>query len=1143
MITVNSISFSNTLRPSQPTTNRLVGNAGDVVVAIINLTSTSAINDFAFYVNAVPNTQQIYSDALSGGIFSSAFNSLTTNVNQFYLRNGSTISPITGRFDTNISLALNNVSGFEYNLVHTFILAPFLRENELDIDTFENPSYFDGTGLKYVFKLDSLVAGSIQETTDDVNLETTNIIRNGAVSGWGSSLGTGAINYELVTPPNLNNLNSNVVSTITAQIKKLSGAWLTSDLISYRLQEISEISSYNFNQSLLQNTKFDFVTHNVEDAPQDGANGFILDCFCEIDGADNTLLNVTFSIVDNYTEEFAVFFACSSDSLDLEHQNVLATYGTASVQGSDSQVEFVNYAGFNQNFRIGFVNWYNQTFINEGFNHLRAYRKDDNEVFFGVRLTNVDARFVSLECGFKDLNTNQFITNEIFNFDFTTNVPFVLDRGYIRKSDNPKKLIQVAFVGDRYQFRYGFNVGSEFLISDNIVFEANVNFVDSNGFALTNTIRSPKLEIGQYDVTQNTVAEPQVLASPIPQPKFYLVDGSNTPDFTTEFDGLIAGSNMFIEATFQDNNLNDLQANEEDLAGFFTITTPNEIKEIERYFFSTYQSETDTPFEAINGHTAGLVKVTKIDVKTVTLSAIINYDRLVKAFPNLQDLCIVSRIDKPQPPLNPFYREISFHFTQPNGTRLICNAATENFIQQKWFSDGNTDNADFQFKINTTGVTDLNDASWGLIPYISVAQFEEAAILTGYTIRVEYIGSGLQTDILGKIEYISLVPTVTPFVGTHTRLSQTAANDFMAFYTEPLSLTEFTATNTNRFHNVRTDLELANSSDLTDFTAYNIATLNSNLASSPQPYAHFFLAPTTLANTTTTVRGNFGSANREVIEYVSPSKYAFYPITGNQTNVLSFRPDGINDIAEVAGLPTKNALDFAQIPDGRYINIDFTVRANQTFGSQRCLVFVSGSGSNTSLAQFIVSVFNNGTSSSSVGILFQNGSSNAAGGFSIKVVSFPCIIVQGQVYKISISVQKIGNTNSIFTDIANPICTVNNRFVQGVLSQQSSGIPLAPLPVLTGRLTNALEIGTATILQPPVLVTQRMKEFGISISDNPLTRKEMTEYHRGQRLVNSNQYAWDFSNLTAPNIIPAIGTTGTDNVVIANLGEPLQPLF
>ena len=74
-----------------------------------------------------------------------------------------------------------------------------------------------------------------------------------------------------------------------------------------------------------------------------------------------------------------------------------------------------------------------QTFIDKGFNHLRAYRKDDNEVFFGVRLVDVDATFVSLNCGFKDLNTNQFLTNEAFNFDFTTTLPLVVDRGYIRK--------------------------------------------------------------------------------------------------------------------------------------------------------------------------------------------------------------------------------------------------------------------------------------------------------------------------------------------------------------------------------------------------------------------------------------------------------------------------------------------------------------------------------------------------------------------------------------------------------------------------------------------------------------------------------------------------------------------------------------
>lgn len=1037
MITINSISFSNSLRPSQPTTNYLLGNAGDVIVATINLTTTQALNDFYFYVNSIPNEQQIYSDALSTEIFDSAFNSLTNNLSKFYVRSGSSINTTNKTADNTLSIVVNDLGGLDYEIVHTFVLAPILREDDLVNETFETPSYYQTTGLKYVLKIESFNGGDVLEDTNGVNLEESGVIKNGRVGGWGSALGIGAINYTTTINPVIDNININSDITLSAQIKKESGNWLVSDIISYRIQRIQPTTDFNPSLTLLENTKYDYVTHNVEDAPQNGTNNYLLNCSSQINASDNTLLDLTFTIASQYASEFALFFAASDDLANLNHQNTLPTFGTASLQADDSQVEFTNYAGFQNNAKIGFINWYNQTFVYEGFNHLRAYRKDDNEVFFGVKInqpvanlpperqtaglsnalrggvTNIatvtltdintpfpftinlgdsiaiqyfrngwftdivvvdtlvenntlligfegtpkfsgipnsnaigtpifarlrnitidsatieigqqtpntgfpdnsnfpsdgsgsqsggtlqqDVGVIKLDCGFKDLDTGVYLSNERFDFDFSTELPFTLDRGYIRKDDNPKKYIQVAFVGDRYQFRYGFNVGAEFLESSNIVFEANVNFTDINGFAVRNTIRSPKLEIGQYDTTQNTVAEPQVLPVEPLQTKFYIVDDTNTPNFLNEFDSIVAGQNMLVETTFEDNNLNDLQANEADLAGYFALTVPSEIKEQERYFFSTYESEPTTPFESINGYTAGLVKVTKIDIKTVKISAIINYDRLKAAFPNDNNICVVSRIDRLQPESNPFYRELHFHFTQPNGTQLITNAVSDNLIQQKWFSDGNTINSDFRFKINPTGVTDLNDASWNLIPYLSVAQFESESILTGYTIRVEYIGLGTQTDILGKVEYISLIPTVSPFVGTHTRLAQTASNDFMAFYTEDLTLTEFTATNTNRLHNVRTDSELLASSDLTVFDSYNITNLNANLAGSIQKYAHFFLEPTTLNDTITTVKGNFGSANREVIEYVTGSKRLGYPVIGNGTNPPAINFDRTNDRA------------------------------------------------------------------------------------------------------------------------------------------------------------------------------------------------------------------------------------------------------
>jgi hypothetical protein len=48
-------------------------------------------------------------------------------------------------------------------------------------------------------------------------------------------------------------------------------------------------------------------------------------------------------------------------------------------------------------------------------------------------------------------------------------------------------------------------------------------------------------------------------------------------------------------------------------------------------------------------------------------------------------------------------------------------------------------------------------------------------------VRVECINLNSKTDVLGILEYSSLVPTATPFSGTHFRHKDSAITDFLAF--------------------------------------------------------------------------------------------------------------------------------------------------------------------------------------------------------------------------------------------------------------------------------------------------------------------------------------------------------------------------
>lgn len=457
--------------------------------------------------------------------------------------------------------------------------------------------------------------------------------------------------------------------------------------------------------------------------------------------------------------------------------------------------------------------------------------------------------------------------------------------------------------------------------------------------------------------------------------------------------------------------------------------------------------------------------------------------------------------------------------------------------------------SDFLFRVGTS-MTPLNanDNAWSAFSDLSFAAFAALSIPAGSRIMVRYVGTQpLLTEQLNICGYLEMRISETPVNPKILNLSiekNIAAGDIMFFTGLNVNFTSSTYSGgtANAFSAKRTFTAVSDNEDLLTYTA-GIGNGNSpNNTFVPHLY---FERSSTTAVTVNLLLDQIESVNVEIGNPAIPLYNFAYSIDENGNNPQSCSSDKTNDVFEIEGLITKNALDFQQITNNKYINCDFIVRANQSVGGQRVLSFSSGDGNNINSRFYLISIFNNGTASN-ISIVLQTGSSFATGGVSLQLVNFPFKIIENGVYKISLSIQKAGNTTNANTTFANAICSCNQRVVDGIYSNIVDGAALQVFPSLVGRLDNLLEIGTSNNFQPSIFVPNRIKEFGISISDSQLTKEEMTEYFLKKRLCSSNQYAWDFEDLqelAGDWIIPASGTIGTDPIVMKNFKNFTDPLI
>ena len=471
---------------------------------------------------------------------------------------------------------------------------------------------------------------------------------------------------------------------------------------------------------------------------------------------------------------------------------------------------------------------------------------------------------------------------------------------------------------------------------------------------------------------------------------------------------------------------------------------------------------------------------------------------------------------------------ILIHQTNPNGRNVTFTARKPIFANNKTFFSVNNDvtTADLRFRIGdaTAALNDANDGGWAAFPEILWAAFVGTAIGEGVKVRVSYLGTSERTDLLSTIKVAvneSVIATVVNTIFTNSRI---AANDvLLPFITENsvnLVTTQFT---TNRFSEKRTDLEIANSSNLTDF-ATGIVPLT---GLTNNAIGHLYAENTTangigqLSIQSVAITPSEGTT----VAIGCPLSNFGYPVTGNGTNVQSIRFDKINDV-----VTTQANLFWNNIANDQYIIVRGIVQKNQG----------------------IDAIFSSFNTNEQFGLSFLHGNTAVVVAIYQQDTADPVFLqgnvslVAGQVYNIEVVIRKratFGTTPQVFY-IDECYAVVNGRF-----------IPLTLFNAVRNYSFNTttqsqMYIGRYYIKYnaSPDAAVNRLYYAGYNIQSTPPTAESSREFALGVREQMQNE--WLFNNLivspTNPltqRDIPNAGTIGTEKAIYIDGDNFLYDLF
>lgn len=646
----------------------IYGNVGDLIETTIEFTLIAPTAFIDFKYGLIDKEEDLYNSDDNFQMPDDFFISPTTGDIQAYRGSTSgTLNPsLPKSFDTG-SVVVSNIGGNDYRLIHTHILGPLVRTEDVSIDALITPEEYDGSNcLKYVFQIDvrdDEIDPDYDQSTRESDLSQLIISGN---TGYQNEFLNGSPAKYTLTSFQFNTLegelNPAVDSEAEAVIESNSGNFsATTDIILF-IQLIKD--NFEGGQTLDENLLIERVQIQADGTPVSGTN--LLDVTATF---VTTTIDLSFTVAKgSYTGQYAIWAAVSNDPANINHNNILLKVGES---GTAADLTTINFGTFLNAPRADFnFNYHYNNDVSASFNHVRSFIEDRLVCRWRIENYFAGNDIKSFTIRIRSRTTGQVLESlEVLAQD----IPFDSDRDFKLEDTDPKIFRKITeTTTDVWDFEYGFQIWDTFVNSDAVVFECAVN-VDqtvATGEIVNDTkiFQSPDFELGNYDTTKNTALEPNVLRGPT---SIELYDEVTS----VQVKGIIKNRTTLVRAIFQDDNLNDLQATQAQLTGYNGINQLGDVQNTYEMFHSTVSNGVLRPWLQPSGYVPFNTRITKVDVKTAWVESTVDWDKLDPLFPNIEKFDVSSRLDK----LEPFIACLLFK-TERNGNITVSNATTGSSI-------------------------------------------------------------------------------------------------------------------------------------------------------------------------------------------------------------------------------------------------------------------------------------------------------------------------------------------------------------------------------------------------------------------------------------------------------------------------------
>lgn len=679
-ITVTDIEFNSLTFTGISSSKYLAGVKNEKIKASIFFTTKDVIaiqKTINFKFGLTSNESDVYASGSNvGGGFTvdeSFFDSRLTGQMQAYRGTVSALEPSPPKgFETG-GVTITSLGGNDYRLDHEFEL--YL----LNVDDINGtstgliiPDELNGDGsIKYVYEV-NIFAGPTTPLPDETTTkqDLTNFFPNGTVGWLQETYNQGITRFQLDTfafeTPD-GELNTAFDSSATAQVSALVNNFAVTHKVVIQIEDVTDDLDPQLNATANKNiARVELLADGVP-----VSLGNLINVSATIN-ADPSKLDILFTVKANeYFDLYSISVIINETVLGAAQNTLDLKTGVVSSLGDDSVLDFGTYPGavrteFNLNPH------YSQT-VSISFNEVKGFTEDFITNRF--RVVNTDTVNTTLDkfiLSIQSLSTGEVLERRVINAQA---LPYIEVRDFnLDATDTTFTTIDVQENGTGiYDFIYPFQIWKNWFSVPNLVFRLEGVFSQTlitNDVVKVRVIRSsPDFQIGNYDETKNTVSEPQALRKP-PSIQYFVQPSGQ------EVKSINNSSKTKIVLTFEDNNLNDLEvvpiapfvydvAQVNGLTAYMGINVKTGSQSDYIRFHAHRINSTNSPWEIITGHPSFHATLTRTDIKTATLEAIIDPDKIRSIYgDDIECLTASGRLDAFRIPENCFVYETIFHITE-----------------------------------------------------------------------------------------------------------------------------------------------------------------------------------------------------------------------------------------------------------------------------------------------------------------------------------------------------------------------------------------------------------------------------------------------------------------------------------------------